>query len=754
MQNNIPPRTTIPHGDSFNPRPTKRGRPDRRSRSTRACDKCKKAKTKCSGDKPCTWCIGLGLEHECTYEAPYSRGLPPKIRLNPAHEHSAQLHQPNYNGFNSINSIDSSSFQKQGSRQLLPKLGANGEVLPDNMAPSRQQLKHYSTASIFQGVQQGFDMPLKGLSVPIFAFGDLPMPTYRSGIIALPNKDVGAKLVATYFDQVSHCMLILHIPTVENWTMDLLSDDGYTLQNNELKSRNAIVLLIFASAQAYLSGPQATNSDPSMRYFQLADEQLQSETGPPQLASVQARLLQCYYLLSRGRINQCWSTFGTVVNLIFVLGIHRKHSQEGIINLVDIECQKRVFWAAFTLDKFLSHALDDRPQLIELDNTDQDMPKLVNDRQLTSTFLMPAGKDTLPMNFATNLQVELAIIISKVLKETCGTHRPDVKIHLEIAHDYMNDLSGWKQKASPLLDANLDFLSQVQKLQRIDLFLAYHHAQVLLLRNFILDNEVANSSNGNSSNQADAVLTPEVDDAAAKAQLVTDVDEVKGILVEACLAICKIMEEQPDYPEFDQSLSFRNDWFTHYVIYSAAAVTYIISHQHPAEAAKSSCMILKKARLLHQPLKSVAQPGSFIAQCVSNLDELKDAVDDVIEQHLGVELNTKIAERNTNITKRSAKIAKRMAKMPKRSAESSGSGSGSGSGSEYVDAEDTPMDFSSDDGGAAANGNENGNGNGARRDDTNMGQQKTNRTGRDASDGRIPIMDRFARWGFSRLTAR
>lgn len=118
-----------------------------------------------------------------------------------------------------------------------------------------------------------------------------------------------------------------------------------------------------------------------MLYYRLADEQLQSETGPPQIVSVQARLLQCYYLLARGRINQCWTTFGSVVSLIYSLGLHRKHREEEYPNLIDFECQKRVFWAAFCLDKFLTYALDDRPPRIELDNTDQ-VSKLLICQQL------------------------------------------------------------------------------------------------------------------------------------------------------------------------------------------------------------------------------------------------------------------------------------------------------------------------------------------------------------------------------------
>lgn len=107
-----------------------------------------------------------------------------------------------------------------------------------------------------------------------------------------------------------------------------------------------------------------------MLNYQLADEQLQSETGPPQLTSLQARLLQCYYLIARGRINQCWSTFSNVVSLIFTLELNRHYSKRGIVDLVEVECQKRTFWAAFFLDKFLSYALN-RPQRLKIDDIDQ-----------------------------------------------------------------------------------------------------------------------------------------------------------------------------------------------------------------------------------------------------------------------------------------------------------------------------------------------------------------------------------------------
>ena len=110
----------------------------------------------------------------------------------------------------------------------------------------------------------------------------------------------------------------------------------------------------------------------SARYFQLADHQLSSETGEIGLTSVQARLCQCFYLLSRSRVNHCWSLFGTMAHLILAIGIHRKRRVETSngADLVELECRKRVFWCAYGLDNYLSAVLG-RPRTFHDDDIDQ-----------------------------------------------------------------------------------------------------------------------------------------------------------------------------------------------------------------------------------------------------------------------------------------------------------------------------------------------------------------------------------------------
>ena len=90
------------------------------------------------------------------------------------------------------------------------------------------------------------------------------------------------------------------------------------------------------------------------------------------LASVQARLVQCYYLLAQSRINQCWSLFGTTAHLALAIGLNRGRPADanGKIDYIDLECRRRTFWSAYVLDKFIAAALG-RPRTFRDEDIDQ-----------------------------------------------------------------------------------------------------------------------------------------------------------------------------------------------------------------------------------------------------------------------------------------------------------------------------------------------------------------------------------------------
>lgn len=114
-----------------------------------------------------------------------------------------------------------------------------------------------------------------------------------------------------------------------------------------------------------------------------AEHHLTKETGSVQLTSVQARLTQCYYLLTQSRINHCWNLFGTVSRLALAIGLNRDKPLDSTDGMprVESECRRRTFWCAYTLDTFLSAALG-RPRSFHDDDIDTELPACVDDDDL------------------------------------------------------------------------------------------------------------------------------------------------------------------------------------------------------------------------------------------------------------------------------------------------------------------------------------------------------------------------------------
>jgi hypothetical protein len=129
----------------------------------------------------------------------------------------------------------------------------------------------------------------------------------------------------------------------------------------------------------------------SLRYYLAGSQQLSREQGAVRLASVQARLCQCLWLLSQSRINHCWSLFGTVARLAIAIGLHRnRHSDSFANDQVQAECRRRTFWSAYSLDNYLSSALG-RPRTFHDDDIDQQLPSAIDDHMLHSNSHLDAG---------------------------------------------------------------------------------------------------------------------------------------------------------------------------------------------------------------------------------------------------------------------------------------------------------------------------------------------------------------------------
>lgn len=125
---------------------------------------------------------------------------------------------------------------------------------------------------------------------------------------------------------------------------------------------------------ATLSSNLKIYSDPrySAAFFAASEHHLQLESGGIRLTSIQARLIQCFYMLSQSRVNSAWTLFGSLANLVLAIGLHRRKKRDvgAEIDFIEHECRKRTFWSAYTLDNYLSAGLG-RPRSFHEEDFDQ-----------------------------------------------------------------------------------------------------------------------------------------------------------------------------------------------------------------------------------------------------------------------------------------------------------------------------------------------------------------------------------------------
>ena len=205
---------------------------------------------------------------------------------------------------------------------------------------------------------------------------------------------------------------------------------------------------------------------------------------------MQARLAQCFYLLSESRINHCWSLFGITARLAIAIGLHRARRREfgGGLDLIEQECRKRVFWSAYSLDNYLSAALG-RPRIFHDDEFDQELPLIVNDSQITAHEILPALTNAQSIMLAPVYHAKLSTIISSILRDLYGIQRAGREKEVSAAAHREAELREWRHELSGFLDSpNVDLLMLTYQRQYTVLNLAFYHAQILLYRPFVLKN--------------------------------------------------------------------------------------------------------------------------------------------------------------------------------------------------------------------------------------------------------------------------
>ncbi|OQO14668.1 hypothetical protein B0A48_00049 [Cryoendolithus antarcticus] len=286
---------------------------------------------------------------------------------------------------------------------------------------------------------------------PLTTAGDKPMVT-SNDLPVLPDDYEAPELLDLYFDVCIATYKPLHRPTVDRWYAMAQSQNGAGNVSQVLGHAKASVLLcIFAVVNFHRQKARGATDDVtaltiSDAYFQQSAKLTETETGAPHLESAQARLIQVLYLLMMSRVNQAWYIFGNLLQILSAMGMHRRDRKRSIVDnradYIHKQCRKRVFWCAYTLDKYLGVVLG-RPRHFHDDDIDQDYPDCVNYDDMT-----PTGRTTESNNegglidgFVCN--AKLSRIVGKISRELYSIKSTPERNRIEATQRLTRDLDEW-----------------------------------------------------------------------------------------------------------------------------------------------------------------------------------------------------------------------------------------------------------------------------------------------------------------------
>ncbi|KAH0287883.1 hypothetical protein M436DRAFT_44529 [Aureobasidium namibiae CBS 147.97] len=523
-------------------------------KTTRACDACRLKKARCAGTKPCPACVKRGAV--CSYDSQYMRGRPPTPPLStlapgvspglpseghlPVQPYDADF-APGNVGLSSRNSPELHSTDIQG-QYVDPTSGLSFLERARDRFSSRRPPSDHAQDEEWSYRQQ-----------PVLQAGDKPLvlSDERSGLnTALPTGDSAIELLNVYFDVCVATYKPLHRPTLDAWHKQALQNAvaERALVHNLGYAKLSTLFAVFAVATYHnRRKTQDFSFNESDALFRESLDMTNMETGLPRLDSVQARLIQVFYLLMTCRMNQAWFTFGTVLQLVSSLGLHRRvrrPRQER--DYVYRQCQKRTFWTTYILDKYFG-VLMGRPQHFHDDDIDQDFPDCVNDEDMTATGFDAAEDpdDCLIEAFVEN--AKLARLVGTISRKLYPTKSLPASKRLELTQRLQNDIDNW-HKALPAFLSTIKASSLIRSFQRqsVAIRMAHCHAVMHLHRPYLL------RSAG------------------------PDAEASVKHCVTAALTVLRTADNIAT-----SGRMFHAFWWTHYVTFCALSITYVWQIQRP-----------------------------------------------------------------------------------------------------------------------------------------------------------------------------
>lgn len=376
---------------------------------SRACDFCKARKARCSGDRPCAKCVDKG--RECLYDARYTRGRPPTPPQSEARSRvglrgldrredeglevvDGETADDGYNEVHAVHeepAISRRPHESTAPSRASPELGMEeiqGQVF-DPTSDLTFLHRAWKRLSSHNSGTTGHVPTSSAETQSLTMAGDRPLPEVgESAPIPLPNLEEAENLLSLYFDVCIATYRILHRPAVEAWLgmMEKNVREQRPIWHEVGRARAAIVLVALAIATLHRKKSKGSSSPgdssqtlrTSDELFCISTRLADQETGYPRIESVQVRIIHVLYLLTTARLNRAWYVFGTALQLIAALGLHRRARRASQTDYVSRQCSVRTFWTAYILDNYLG-IIFGRPRHFHDDDIDQVFPDRVNE---------------------------------------------------------------------------------------------------------------------------------------------------------------------------------------------------------------------------------------------------------------------------------------------------------------------------------------------------------------------------------------
>ena len=228
----------------------------------------------------------------------------------------------------------------------------------------------------------------------------------------------------------------------------------------------------------------------SVRYYDIAKNELSKETSKITLSLLQAKLLVIHFLINHSRMHEAWTNFGIVVRQAQALRLHRRAMHDGNINLIHHEYRKRLFWSIYIYDRQLS-SIFGRPCALHDMDIDQEEFVLANDDDITAASCLATQPGSFCSASAMLHYTRLASILGEILSHLhgpIGRSRGVAQLQ-EKATGIEQSLSHWQANLPTYLDYTSlppSAMSVITQRQMCTLKLTFLFAELLLYRPFIV----------------------------------------------------------------------------------------------------------------------------------------------------------------------------------------------------------------------------------------------------------------------------